>query len=51
MFASTATIGSTSAGNSTFLIRLPPAISTLDASLRDEENHVQGRMPQNMKSA
>ena len=27
MFASTLTIGSTSAGNSTFLIRLPPAIS------------------------
>ena len=27
MFASTVTIGSTSAGNSTFLIRLPPAIS------------------------
>ena len=31
MFASTLTIGSTSAGNRTFLIRLPPAISDPDA--------------------
>ena len=30
MFASTLTIGSTSAGNSTFLIRLPPEISEPD---------------------
>ncbi len=51
MFASTVTIGSISAGNSTFLIRLPPLISTFAASLRDDENHVQGRMPQNMNSA
>ena len=45
------TMGSTSAGNSTFLIRLPPAIRVLDDSRTDEENHVHGRMPQNMKSA
>ena len=32
MFASTLTSGSTSAGNSTFLIRLPPAMSEPDAS-------------------
>ena len=51
MFASTVTIGSTSAGNSTFLIRLPPAISVLDDSSSDDENHVHGRMPQNMNSA
>ena len=51
MFASTVTIGSTSAGNSTFLIRLPPAISVFDDSRIDEENHVHGRMPQNMNSA
>ena len=43
MFASTVTIGSTSAGNSTFLIRLPPAISTLDDSSSDEENQVHGQ--------
>ncbi len=49
MFASTLTIGSTSAGNSTFLIRLPPAISDPDASSRDEENQVHGRIPENMK--
>ena len=51
MFASTVTIGSTSAGNSTFLIRLPPAMSTLPDSSSDDENHVHGRMPQNMNSA
>ena len=51
MFASTVTIGSTSAGNNTFLIRLPPAISVLDDSRTEDENHVHGRMPQNMKSA
>jgi len=51
MFASTVTIGSTSAGNSTFLIRLPPEISVFDDSRMDEENHVHGRMPQNMNSA
>ena len=51
MLASTVTMGSTSAGNSTFLIRLPPEIRTLEASSSDEENHVHGRMPQNMNSA
>ena len=51
MFASTLTIGSTSAGNSTFLIKLPPEIREPVASFRDELNHVHGRMPQNMKSA
>ena len=51
MLASTVTIGSTSAGNRTFLIRLPPAIRTFDDSSSDEENQVHGRMPQNMKSA
>ena len=45
-FASTDTIGSTSAGNSTFLIRLPPEMSTLADSVSDELNHVHGRMPQ-----
>ena len=38
-------------GNSTFLIRLPPEIRTFDDSASDDENQVQGRMPQNMKSA
>ena len=51
MFASTVTIGRISAGNSTFLIRLPPEISTFADSSSDEENHVHGRMPQNMNSA
>ena len=51
MFASTLTIGSTSAGNMTFLIRLPPAMSDPDASVSDAENHVHGRMPQNMNRA
>ena len=51
MFASTVTIGRISAGNRTFLIRLPPEISTPDDSASDEENHVHGRMPQNMKRA
>ncbi len=50
MFVSTLTIGSTSAGNSTFLIRLPPAISEFADSDSDEENQVHGRMPQNMNS-
>ena len=36
MFASTLTIGSTSAGNSTFLIRLPPEISTLADSVSED---------------
>ena len=51
MFASTLTIGSTSAGKSTFLIKLPPEINEPAASVSDEENQVHGRMPQNMKSA
>src|SRR5438309_2964100 len=51
MLASTLTIGSTSAGNNTFLIRLPPAMSDPAASDSDEANHVHGRIPQNMKSA
>src|SRR2546423_12964530 len=50
MFAVTVTIGSTSAGNSTFLIKLPPEISTPDDSMRDEENHVHGSSPQNMNN-
>src|SRR5689334_6163483 len=48
MFASTLTIGRISAGNRTFLIKLPPAMSAPDASISDEENHVHGKMPQNM---
>ena len=51
MFVSTLTIGRISAGNRTFLIRLPPAISELVASDSADENQVHGRMPQNMKSA
>ena len=51
MFVSTLTIGSTSAGKSTFLIRLPPAISDPAASVSDDANQVHGRMPQNMNSA
>ena len=51
MFDSTATIGRISAGNSTFLIRLPPDIRLLAASVSEDENHVHGRMPQNMNSA
>ena len=50
MFVSTLTSGSTSAGNSTFLIRLPPEISDPAASLSEVENQVHGRMPQNMNS-
>jgi len=49
--ASTVTIGRISAGKRTFLIRLPPEISTPEDSRSDEENHVHGRMPQNMNSA
>ena len=51
MFASTLTSGRISAGNSTFLMRLPPEMSDPAASASDEENQVQGKMPQNMKSA
>ena len=43
-------MGSTSAGKSTFLIRLPPAMRTFDDSSRDEENHVHGSRPQNRNS-
>ena len=45
------TIGRISAGNRTFLIRLPPEIRTPADSFSDEENQVHGRMPQNMNSA
>src|SRR5215813_13852477 len=51
MFARTLTIGSTSAGNKTFLMRLPPLINDEVASVRDAANHVHGRRPQNMKTA
>ena len=51
MFASTVTMGSTSAGKSTFLIRFPPEMRTFDDSSSEQENHVHGRMPQNMNSA
>ena len=51
MFASTLTSGSTSAGNRTFLIRLPPAISEPAASVSEVANQFHGRMPQNMKTA
>src|SRR5262249_31640765 len=51
MFESTLTIGSTSAGNSTFLSSPPPLISTLEDSINDTENHVHGSRPQNMNSA
>ena len=44
-------MGSTSAGKSTFLMRLPPEISDPAASINDAENHVQGSSPQNMKTA
>src|SRR6476660_139227 len=50
MFAVTVTIGRISAGNRTFLIRLPPEIRTPEDSISDEANHVQGRIPQNMNS-
>jgi hypothetical protein len=43
---STVTTGSTSAGNITFLINDPPAMSTPAASRSEELNHVQGRIPQ-----
>ncbi len=51
MFASTVTMGSTSAGNSTFLIRLPPEMRTFADSVREDENQVHGRMPQKKNSA
>ncbi len=51
MFAHTATIGRTSAGNSTFLIRFPPAINEPAASFSDVENQFHGRMPQSRNNA
>ena len=51
MFASTVTMGRISAGNSTFLIRLPPEMSTPDDSSSEEENQVHGSRPQNRKSS
>ena len=51
MFVSTLTIGSTSAGNRTFLMRLPPAMSEPAASESDVANQFHGRMPQNMNTA
>ncbi len=51
MFDSTVTIGRISAGKSTFLIRLPPEMSTPDDSSSDEENQVHGSRPQNRKSS
>src|SRR5262249_10676131 len=50
MFAVTVTIGRISAGKSTFLIRLPPEMSTPDDSISDDANHVHGRGPQNMNN-
>ena len=46
----TVTIGRISAGNRTFLIRLPPEISTPDDSVSDAANQVHGSSPQNMNS-
>ena len=51
MFASTLTMGRTSAGKRTFLMRLPPAINEPAASVSEDANQVQGRMPQNMNNA
>ncbi len=50
-FANTVTTGRTSAGKSTFLMRLPPAIKTPALSRSEELNQVQGRIPQKKKSA
>src|ERR1043166_1055831 len=50
MLAVTVTIGSTSAGKRTFLMRLPPEMSEPDDSINDAENHVHGSSPQNMNS-
>ena len=44
-------MGSTSAGNNTFLIRFPPLMSDEVASVSDAENHVHGSKPQNMNTA
>src|SRR5687767_2600461 len=50
MFAVTVTIGRISAGNRTFLIRLPPEIRTPADSVNDDANHVHGSRPQNMNN-
>jgi hypothetical protein len=50
MFERTVTMGSTSAGKRTFLIRFPLEMRTPDDSSTDEENHVHGRRPQKRKS-
>ena len=51
MLASTLTSGRISAGNSTFLIRLPPEMSAPAASVSDAANQVHGRSPQKRKTA
>ena len=51
MFDNTVTMGRTSAGKSTFLMRLPPEISTPDDSSSEDENHVHGSSPQKRKSS
>jgi hypothetical protein len=48
-FASTVTVGRTSAGKSTFLIRLPLAMMTPEDSASEPWSQVQGRMPQKRK--
>src|SRR6516225_11505163 len=51
MFENTLTIGSTSAGNSTFLIRLPPLMRDDVASVSDDANQVHGSSPQKRNTA
>tara|TARA_B100001013_G_C24539273_1_gene413941 strand:+ start:43 stop:225 length:183 start_codon:yes stop_codon:yes gene_type:complete len=51
MFDSTATIGRISAGNNTFLMRFPPAISEFADSSKAELNQVHGNKPQNRNNA
>ena len=51
MFASTLTIGSTSAGKQHLLDQIAAGDQRAGASISDGENHVHGRMPQNMNSA
>src|SRR5690349_24335729 len=51
MLESTVTIGSTSAGNRTFLMRFPPEINDPDDSSNDEANQVQGSNPQNRNNS
>jgi len=45
-FDNTTTSGRTSAGNNTFLIRLPPPMIELEESNREDENQSQGNKPQ-----